>query len=331
MGKATLALLLLAGLVVCLTVETSKAENARKSLSDAVDDETSADLALSRETGEAKQRRQNKSRKSKVVKRRRRNDKFGRKQQKRNKKNKKVQKGKKNKLTRQQADTSSITTTDTCVEDLARLAGVFGNQARNVYRQAGRVESFAWKKESRRAKKNDFMAQADILLSAVGGNSSCSSNPIANSQAEFDLGVLQNCSTQLKDLCPKTNETLLNEVYDCKRDAGYFRDLFIQLFVGSKKTAAQICTRTKHIDILALESAVRGCVFLVREADDAQYKEHWWCNESFRSCRNKERNFRNHVDNCRTTRPTSNTMPPVPTNSSSTSAPVTGSAAQSTT
>ena len=83
---------------------------------DAVDDETSADLALSRETGEAKQRRQNKSRKSKVVKRRRRNDKFGRKQQKRNKKNKKVQKGKKNKLTRQQADTSSITTTDTCVE-----------------------------------------------------------------------------------------------------------------------------------------------------------------------------------------------------------------------
>merc|ERR1712200_224851 len=96
-GKATLALLLLAGLVLCLTVETSKAEKARKSLSDAVDDETSADLALSRETREAKRRGQSKSKKSKDVKLRRRNNKFGRKQQKRNKKNKKVQKGKKNK------------------------------------------------------------------------------------------------------------------------------------------------------------------------------------------------------------------------------------------
>ena len=38
-----------------------------------------------------------------------------------------------------------------------------------------------------------------------------------------DLGVLQNCSTQLKDLCPKANKTLLNEVQDCKLDAGYFR------------------------------------------------------------------------------------------------------------
>ena len=64
---------------------------------DAVDDETSADLALPRETREAKRGRQNKSRKSKDVKRRRRNNKFGRKQQKRNKKNKKVQKGNKNK------------------------------------------------------------------------------------------------------------------------------------------------------------------------------------------------------------------------------------------
>merc|ERR1712200_236810 len=364
-GKATLALLLLAGLVLCLTVETSKAEKARKSLSDAVDDETSADLALSRETREAKRRGQSKSKKSKDVKLRRRNNKFGRKQQKRNKKNKKVQKGKKNKTrgkakkkkkknrgkkkkkkkkkkkmkkskknrgkkvvrrqqgTRQQADT--------CVTDLARLAGVFGNQARNVYRQAGRTATFASKKTSKKGKKDDFKAPADIVLSAVGGHSSnpsCSDSS-SNSNATGSLTVLQNCSTNIEALCPTANQTLLDEVAACKSAADNFRNTFSDLFVGSK-TAAQICTGAKEASILALETTVRGCVTLVKEAEAAQKKEENTCAAAFQSCRREERASVNHVDNCKATCPTSNTTP-VPTNSSTSSATATGSVAQSTT
>jgi len=375
MGKATLALLLLAGLVVCLTVETSKAEKARKSLSDAVDDETSADLALSRETREAKRRRQSKSKKSKDVKRRRRNNKFGRKQQKRNKKNKKVQKGNKNKTrgrakgrsgkkrnnnkekkgkkskqnkkkgrndkkakksqknrgkkgvrrqqqTRQQADT--------CIADLARLAGVFGNQARNVYRQAGRVYRFVAKKESKLVSKDWFKAQADSLLSTLGGNSSdlsCSDSS-SNSNAIGSFAHLQNCSTEIETACPLPSK-IHDDAIDCQLAAEIFRARFTELFVWSK-TTDQICTGTKDVMILDHEGDVRDCVTPAREAEAAQKKEWFRCSIAYRNCQREERNLRNHVNICMATRPTNNATL-VPTSSSTSSATATGSVAQTTT
>merc|ERR1711860_193506 len=257
-----------------------------------------------------------KGKKSKQIKKKGRNGK----KMKKSKKNRGKKVVRRQQGTRQQADT--------CVTDLARLAGVFGNQARKVYRQAGRTATFASKKTSKKGKKDDFKAPADIVLSAVGGNSSnpsCSDSS-SNSNATGSLTVLQNCSTNIEALCPTANQTLLDEVAACKTAADNFRNRFSELFVGSK-TAAQICTGAKDASILALETTVRGCVTLVKEAEAAQKKEENTCTAAFQSCRREERASVNHVDNCKATCPTSNTTP-VPTNSS---ASATATVAQSTT
>lgn len=256
--------------------------------------------------GKGKKKRQSK-RKNKA--RRKGNKKKGKQDKK--KKQKKGNKLKNKERKRGEIRRTSRVQDDACVTDLANLSGVFGNQARNVFRQASRTATFSNQKNSKKGKKDDFNSPAAIVLSAVGGDAS---NPTcagaSNSTVSTTLSVLQNCSTSIESSCPPANQTLLDQVAACLTAADNYRSKFIDLFVVGTKTAAQICTGTKDADILALRDTVKGCVTVVKDAEQAQKREKQVCDTAFRSCRSEERNSISSVDTCKVTCPSETTAAP---------------------
>jgi len=195
-----------------------------------------------------------------------------------------------------------------CVEKLRDLALVFGNQARNVYRQARRsladIDMIAKKK----AKSGDFTLHLSQLLKHLNQTLPMKNPPVPPVDCNFtgtnfttaslvdDSNLLASCKSNIDIECaplPVDRERLSA----CETAANDYRACFTSLFKG--KSYTQICGAVSNPLLLTLEQKVKDCVEFTStcvETLDSQLKE---CKKEFSNCRMAERNIIEYMFLCK--------------------------------
>jgi len=161
-------------------------------------------------------------------KKKRRNKKKENKKKKNKKRKNKNKKNKKKKSTsgddfRSKRNTTCTTETvaSTCLDNAMVALNYEKNQVSNYLKQAARLKGHKNIKEKKLFKQGEFMAAADHLIFAVGGNMSnpkCgdpddnSTEALATKEKEFEYilsnyTLLQNCSNAITEACTLSNET----------------------------------------------------------------------------------------------------------------------------
>ncbi|XP_023324185.1 uncharacterized protein LOC111698160 [Eurytemora carolleeae] len=194
---------------------------------------------------------------------------------------------------------------DTCVKDLATLASVASNQARNFFQQANRILANNDIKTSKSGKKGNFKDPVKILINNLGGdpaNLTCSGKAISNDTAKETTKTLEECEANITSACvaslPDANLTIVQE---CKTVTDDFRKLYIDLLGKNlpTKSAAEICQATKDSTLTTLMDQVRNCSFLT-DIDKAQKEERGACDTAFKNCRQAERDTIATINRCAT-------------------------------
>jgi len=179
--------------------------------------------------GNSKAKKKDKKEQNKSKKKRRNKKKKNKKRKNKNKKNnKKKNTKKKKKLTsgddlRSKRNTTCTTETvaSTCLDNAMVALNYEKNQVSNYLKQAARLKGHKNIKEKKLFKQGEFMAAADHLIFAVGGNMSnpkCgdpddnSTEALATKEKEFEYilsnyTLLQNCSNAITEACTLSNET----------------------------------------------------------------------------------------------------------------------------
>merc|ERR1712012_145807 len=215
-----------------------------------------------------KAKKARKARKSMKKKKKGGKKKSGRKQR----KNKKKQ-GKKKSMARQEEESEE----DKCIKELAALGGIFGNQARNFYRQASRAQQFADTNAKKLKKKDDFNSTLDAVESVCKGQDAASKEPLAA------------CPGMVEEKCVAANETMLGEVQGCLDDVTAFRDLFIKE-IAKAETADAICAIVMAPTTTEMKDKVTACKDTVVDAEAALKADKNACVTAFSVCRKEERN-----------------------------------------
>jgi len=241
-----------------------------------------------------------KAKKSKVKKNKKSNlKKQGRKNKKKTSKNSKGARNGGDKKTSRQTSC-----TNDCVIGLAKLGGIFGNQARNFFRQASRALIKAKQKSSKGKKKDDFEVAYVLVLKAAGGdpeNPKCKGAATSgNDSIKGTVDNLKNCSNAIGEKCVKEltdeQQTTIQKCYDTTKD---FRDEFSSLFVTGTKTVEQICDGIDSEKITKLKADMDTFCANITEDEAKQNYEKRLCDQAFQSCRKAERNAASQVDKCR--------------------------------
>jgi len=177
-----------------------------------------------REKNKSKKKRKNKNKKknkkSKKNKKKRKNKKKKNKRKKNKNKNKKLSSGD-DLRSKRNTTCSNETVAETCLENAMLALNYEKNQVTNYLKQAARLKGHKNIKEKKLFKQGEFMAAADHLIFAVGGNMSnpkCgdpndnSTEALATKAREFEYILsnytqLQNCSNAITEACTLSNET----------------------------------------------------------------------------------------------------------------------------
>merc|ERR1711962_785507 len=125
-------------------------------------------------SGKPKKKKSMMKRKNKSRKRTAKNNNKKKKSAKKQKKRKQKQPAKKS-FGRQEAESDE----DMCIKELASLGAIFGNQARNIYRQASRALQFADLKAKKLKKKDDFTASLEAVEAVCKDQDAAAKDPLA--------------------------------------------------------------------------------------------------------------------------------------------------------
>jgi len=275
------------------------------------------------------------------------------------KKNKKKNKNKdKNKSEGRSTNENRQDPCPICVEKLRDLALVFGNQARNVYRQARRsladIDMIAKKK----AKSGDFTLHLSQLLKHLNQTLPMQNPPVPPVDCDFtgtnftittlvdDTNLLASCQSNIDIECAPTTIDQ-DRLRACEASANDYRTLFTGEFKG--KSYEEICVGVSGVNspaLLRLEQEVKDCVDFTKTSVatlDSQLRK---CKKAFSNCRKAERNIIDYMYHCKgpggscgdddgtTTVPPSNTDTTVtadPNSSTTTADPTTVTAPATTT
>jgi len=208
-----------------------------------------------------------------------------------------------------------------CVEKLRDLALVFGNQARNVYRQARRsladIDMIAKKK----AKSGDFTLHLSQLLKHLNQTLPMQNPPVPPVDCNFtgtnftttslvdDTNLLASCQSNIDIECAPTTIDQ-DRLSACETAANDYRTSFTNSFKG--KSYEQICVAVDDPTLLRLEQEVKDCVEFTSTSVatlDSQLKE---CKKVFGNCRKAERNIIEYMFLCKGSETTCPSTPPIP-------------------
>jgi len=240
---------------------------------------------------------------------------------KKNGKDKKGKKIKKNGKTGKKGRSTKQDTCPVCVQKLRDLALVFGNQARNVYRQARRsladIDMIAKKK----AKSGDFTLHLNQLLNHLNQTLPMQNPPVPPVDCNFtgtnftttslvdDTNLLASCQSNIDIECAPTTIDQ-DRLRACETSANDYRTSFTNSFKG--KSYEQICVAVDDPTLLRLEQEVKDCVEFTSTSVatlDSQLKE---CKKVFGNCRKAERNIIEYMFLCKGSETSCPSTPPIP-------------------
>merc|ERR1711962_1459831 len=89
---------------------------------------------------------------------------------------------------------------DMCIMELASLGAIFGNQARNIYRQASRALQFADLKAKKLKKKDDFTASLEAVEAVCKDQDAAAKDPLAA------------CPGEVEGKCTETPQETIDEI-----------------------------------------------------------------------------------------------------------------------
>ncbi|XP_023342540.1 putative GPI-anchored protein pfl2 [Eurytemora carolleeae] len=198
------------------------------------------------------------------------------------------------------------TINEACVKDLATLAGLAANQARNYFQIAARALTADSAKKSKEEKKSVFKDPFSTLVSNLGGDSTnltCGGKSSTDNTTVETVSVLEQCEQDIEQSCNSSlSEDDIAKIDACKTDTSDFRDLYITLLASqlSTKTGEELCLATQDPDLLALKDKVLNCSFLADKTGPAQSQvsERKACVKAFAACRSAERNSAGTISRC---------------------------------
>merc|ERR1712180_376706 len=230
--------------------------------------------------GKGKKKKSGKPKKKKSMKKRK-------KSAKKQKKRKQKQPAKKS-FGRQEAESDE----DMCIKELASLGAIFGNQARNIYRQASRALQFADLKAKKLKKKDDFTASLEAVEAVCKDQDAAAKDPLAA------------CPGEVEGKCTETPQETIDEIQECLDTVNEFRDLFIKE-IAKAGSADAICALVMAPATTELKDAVIACKDKILAAEAAQKEEKNACVAAFSDCRKEERNALGQMQACDSGMPTS--------------------------
>merc|ERR1711973_171414 len=135
---------------------------------------------------------------------------------------------------------------DKCIKELASLGAIFGNQARNIYRQASRALQFADLKAKKLKKKDDFTASLDAVEAVCKDQDAAAKEPLAA------------CPGEVEGKCTETPQETIDEIQACLDTVNEFRDKFIKE-IAKAGDADAICALVMAPATTELKDAVIAC------------------------------------------------------------------------
>jgi len=212
--------------------------------------------------------------------------------------------------------TETLSSCSNCVELVRDFSLIFGNQARNVYRQGLRSMRDIETIKKKLTRKGDFRPNLQLVMDTLDLTLPLPRSPaltcdfkgtyLSIQTLEDDLTTLDNCEAEIGKTCnvtasvAKADQTRLEK---CKLSGNDYRDQFVVDF--KFKSFTDICETARdgvrREKLMNLKTSVEECAAFTKSCVnvlDPQLKN---CRKVCSECRKAERRMINYLAYCKTT------------------------------
>lgn len=216
--------------------------------------------------------------------------------------------------------TETLSSCSNCVESVRDFSLIFGNQARNVYRQGLRSMRDIETIKKKLKRKGDFRHNLQLVMDTLDLTFplprslalTCEFKGTYLSIQQFitdDLTTLDNCEAEIVKTCnvtasvAKADQTRLEK---CKLSGNDYRDQFVINF--KFKSSTDICETTRdgvrREKLMNLKTSIEECAAFTKSCVNVLDRQLKNCRKVCSECRRAERRMIKYLAFCKTTQDT---------------------------